>query len=100
MENRLAKLYDALKAGAFEATQLAPRIAALTEKKGELERWHSETEEKLRQHALEVTDPEVVTAYVDDLKRLLDESSIMEQKAFLRSFVKGVEVGESDLRLL
>ena len=49
---------------------------------------------------LELADPVVVGAYVDDLKKLLDESSIMEQRAFLRSFVRGVEVGESDLRLL
>ncbi len=47
-----------------------------------------------------MADPKVIDAYVNDLKDLMDESSIMEQKAFLRSFVKAIEVGKADLRLL
>ncbi|MCH7665598.1 MAG: recombinase family protein [Acidobacteria bacterium] len=43
-ENRLGKLYDALETGAFEATQLAPRIASLTSTKEELEVLKSEAE--------------------------------------------------------
>jgi len=100
VEYRLGKLYDALETGAFEAPQLAPRISTLIEKKGDLERLQSVSEEKLRQQALEVAGPEVISDYVNDLKRVLDESSIVEQKAFIRSFVKGVEVGENDLTLL
>jgi site-specific DNA recombinase len=34
----------------------------------------------------------LVKAYVDDLKALLSTGSIVEQKSFLRSFVKRIEV--------
>ena len=35
---------------------------------------------------------EIVTRYVDDLRGLLSQSSLYEQKAFIRSFVKEVRV--------
>ena len=54
-------------------------------------------EEALRCHTIELADPEVVRAYVQDLKGLLEASGIVEQKAFLKSFVEGIEVGESEV---
>ena len=59
-----------------------------------------ETEENLRHQALEVADPKVIFSYVKHLKEVLDKSSLDDQKAFIRSFVNGVEVGEDDLTLL
>ena len=53
-------------------------------------------EEALRCHSIELADPEVVRAYVQDLKGLLEASGIVEQKASLKSFVEGIEVGESE----
>ena len=46
---------------------------------------------------VELACPVVVGAYVDDLKKLLDGSSIMERRVFLRSLVKGVSVGKTDV---
>ena len=100
IEHRLGKLYDALETGAFEASQLAPRISTLTEKKVGLEKLCSEAEQAVHQEGLEAANYEEVCAYVDDIKSLLDESSITEQRAFLQSFVKSVEVGQDDLRVL
>ena len=54
----------------------------------------------MHQEGLEAANYEEVCAYVDDIKSLLDESSITEQRAFLQSFVKSVEVGQDDLRVL
>ena len=34
------------------------------------------------------------------LKRLLDESSIVEQKAFFKSFVERIEVGDSEVKVV
>ncbi len=42
-------------------------------------------------------DPQVVRAYVQDLGGLLEVSGIVEQKAFLKSFVEGIEVGNSEV---
>ena len=100
VDYRLEKLYDALETGAVEGSQLAPRITSLIEKKRDLEISRSETEENLRHQALEVADPKVIFSYVKHLKEVLDKSSLDDQKAFIRSFVNGVEVGEDALTLL
>lgn len=38
--------------------------------------------------------------YVQDLKALLEESSIVEQKAFLKSFVERIEVDDSEMKVI
>lgn len=92
VESRLGKLYDALETGAVRPEQLAPRITALCQRKEELEKAKDEIEEALRQQSLELANPEVIAAYVQDLRKLLSESSIMEQRTFLKSFIQSVEV--------
>ena len=37
--------------------------------------------------------------YVDDLRGLLDRSSIIEQRGFLKSFVERIEVGDSEVNM-
>jgi hypothetical protein len=41
---------------------------------------------------VDLLEASVVRAYVDDFKALLSKGSIVEQKSFLRSFVKRIEV--------
>jgi hypothetical protein len=48
--------------------------------------------EGIREAKMELLETSVVRAYVDDLKALLSKGSIVEQKSFLRSFVKRIEV--------
>ena len=99
VDKRLGKLYDALETGEFKGGELAPRIKALFEKKEELQQSKVEAEEALCHHIIELADPLVVRAYVQDLRGLLGESCIVEQKAFLKSFVEGIEVGESEVKV-
>ncbi len=99
VDGRLGKLYDALETGSFKPVQLAPRVEALTEKKARLEQWKADTEAKSLRQALELASTDVIDAYVNDLRALLEESSIMEQKAFLRSFIQSLEVAETDLTI-
>lgn len=48
-----------------------------------------------------LADPKIVREYVQDLKALLEESSMVEQKAFLKSFVeKRIEVDNSEVRVI
>jgi len=93
--DRLAKLYDALETGEFKGGELAPRIKALFEKKAELEQAKVEAEEALKYHTIELAKPAVVREYVQSMRALLEESSIMTRKAFLRSFLDRIEVDES-----
>jgi site-specific DNA recombinase len=100
VDSRLGKLCDALETGEFKGGELAPRIKALFQKKEDLQQASSEAEEALRDRTIELADAGVVKAYVEDLRALLEESSIMEQKAFLKSFVQRIEVGDSDVKVI
>ena len=100
VDSRLGKLYDALETGEFKGGELAPRIKALFQKKEELQQTKAEVEEALRYRTVELANPEVVRGYVQDLKRLLEESSIVEQKTFLKSFVERIEVGNSEAKVM
>ena len=46
---------------------------------------------------MQLADAEMVTRYVEDLRGLLSQGSLSEQKAFIRSFVKEVH-GEREER--
>ena len=67
------------------------------EKKLELQNALVEAEEALNQHTVELADAGAVQGYVEELRKLLESSEIMEQKTFLRSFVEGVEVGGGEV---
>jgi len=46
-----------------------------------------------------LADLETVTRYVDDLRTLLEESSLTERKSFIRSFVREVKVTSDEVLL-
>ena len=100
VDSRLGKLYDALETGEFKGGELAPRIRALFEKKEQLQQAKAEAEEELRYRNIELADPAVVREYVQDLKALLEKSSIVEQKAFLKSFVERIEVDDAEMKVI
>jgi site-specific DNA recombinase len=99
-ESRLSKLYDALETGEFKGGELAPRIKALFEKKEELQQAKNEAEQALKYHTVELANKAVVNEYVKDLRSLLEGSSIMSQKAFLRSFVERIEVDDANAKVI
>lgn len=100
VNNRLGKLYDALETGEFKGGELAPRIKVLFEKKEQLQQAKAEAEEALRYRTIELADPAVVRECVQDLKALLEESSIVEQKTFLKSFVERIEVDNAEMKVI
>ena len=95
VDGRLAKLYDALETGQFKGGELAPRIKAIFEKKAELEKARIEAQQTRKYHTIELSSPAVVGEYVQSMRTLLEESSIMRRKSFLRSFLDRIEVDES-----
>ena len=46
-----------------------------------------------------IADIRIVRHYVDDLRDLLEKSSIVEQKDFLKSFVERIEVCDSEVKI-
>ena len=45
----------------------------------------------------DIEDIQVMRGYVEDLRALLGSASILEQKAFLKSFVKRIDVSNSEI---
>ena len=59
-----------------------------------------EAEDTLKYHTVEIASPPVVREYVQSMRTLLEESSIMSRKAFLRSFVERIEVDDSYAKVI
>jgi hypothetical protein len=57
-----------------------------------LEGAREELKGSLAERHAELTDIELVVKYAEDLRNILSHSSLAEQKAFIRSFVKEVNV--------
>ena len=92
VNHRLDRLYDAIETGKLTLDDLSPRIKQLKERKDQLESHRWELEWQLKERKVELADIETVTRYVNDLRNLLNESKIAERKAFIKSFVKEIEV--------
>jgi site-specific DNA recombinase len=89
---RLSKLYDALETGKLELDDLAPRIRELKNQRDELSKARVQIEAEMVAQGAEEVNLDVVKAYAQDLQSLLEEAGITERKAFLRSFIRRIEV--------
>ena len=96
---RLSRLYDALETGKLSLNDLAPRIQALRHQQDQLEAARLDLEEVLAARKVELTDVALVKSYVEDLKEVLSNSPLSEQKAFIRSFIKEIRVTGKDVLL-
>ena len=99
LRERLHKLYDALETGKLGIDELAPRIRELKARIDELEKQRNSFVEDLESEEVELLSAPAVKEYADDLRSLLSRGSIMEQKSFLRSFVKRIEVNLPDVAI-
>ena len=97
VDARLQRLYDALETGQFTTDELAPRITALVAKKAELKGAREEAVQALQGKRFDIEDIQAMRDYVADLRGLLSSASILEQKAFLKSFVKRIDVSNSEV---
>ncbi len=99
VDRRLERLYDALETGKVELADLAPRIQQLRQRREQLHAARWESEQQLSDRRVELADAETVAQCVADLRDLLNESSLAERKAFIRSFVKEVRVTGDEVLL-
>ena len=83
---------EMLKAGKINLDDLAPRIHDLRNRQEKLQARRVHIESFLSDRRVELASPEIVKSYVDDLCNLLNNSSLSERKAFIRSFVREVRV--------
>ncbi len=91
LRGRLHRLYDALETGSLEISDLAPRIKDLKSQIDGLEFQKADLEESMDRDIPRLTRRQIA-AQVRDLHALLSKGSIIEQRSFLRTFVKKVQV--------
>ena len=68
-------------------------------KQDELSRIRIVTETEMTLQGYQHIDIDTIHSYVGDLQSILDESDVVQRKAFLRSFVKKVVVGKEEVKL-
>jgi site-specific DNA recombinase len=98
-QGRLSRLYAALESGKVDIEDLAPRIRELRTQQQELENRRNELLDKMSDESPRELNLETVEKYVSGLKELLRSSSFVEQKSFLRSFVKRIELSEPQVAI-
>lgn len=96
VNQKLLRLYIALESGKLELGDLAPRIKELRAEQTRLQRIRDKALAELEDTAPKELDKEQVLSYAQDLRALLSKGIFVEQKAFLRSFIKrvGFEPGQ------
>ena len=99
VKSRLSRLYDALETGTLKLDDLAPRIKELKVRQDELGRTRVETEAEMIAGGIQQVDVDIVKTYARDLRGLLEEADFIERKAFLRSFIKRIEVNKKQVTI-
>jgi site-specific DNA recombinase len=89
---RLERLYDAVETGRIPLADLAPRIHDLRLRNEKLQERKVQIENLLSDRRVELASPEIVNSYVRDMRRVLEESELTGKRAFLRGFIKRIDV--------
>ena len=96
---RLAKLYDVLETGKLSLDDLSPRIKELKAKQDGLLKTRVQTEADMVLEGVQHVNADIVKAYAQDLRILLEEADFVQSKAFLRSFVKKIIVSGNKVKI-
>jgi site-specific DNA recombinase len=93
---RLSRLYDALETGKLAIDDLAPRIKEQRARELELSKARLAVEAEMLTHGPNHVDAETIKAHARDLKAILEEADLASSKAFLKTFVKRIEINGND----
>ena len=99
VSTRLTKLFDALETGKMNLDDLSPRIKELRSRQNELIKARVVTEAELLTQGKGSVDAQLVKAHAQDIQNVLDEAQVTESKAFLRSFVKRIEIDKGKVKV-
>jgi hypothetical protein len=96
--HRLGRLYDVVENNLeISYSDLAPRIRELREQQDKLQQRKAQLEETISQRKIELASKEAVRKYVEELNEFLNESTLVERKAFIRSFIQEVKVTDREV---
>ncbi len=92
VRKRLEKLYEAIETSDLTLEVLSPRIFSLRHREEQLKAARDDAETRLQQRRVELPTTEEIKGYVADFRDFLEEGTIPERKALIRSFVECIEV--------
>ena len=98
LERRLNKLYDVLETGKVSLDDLAPRIRNLKESIEQQRVQQIELRSQVHQPLPRLSKRQL-RSYVQDLRGILGEGSLFEQKGFIRSFVRRITVKDGQVTI-
>ena len=78
---------------------IEPRIQQHKDSKQKLQNRKWELEWQIKDQKVELADLTTVARYAEELRDMLDGSSLTERKTFIKSFVKSIEVKDNDATL-
>ena len=93
---RLSRLYEVLETGKLSLDDLAPRIKELRAREGELSKARLEIEAEMLVQGPHHVNGEIIKAHARDLKDISGQADATASKAFLRSFIKRIEVEHNE----
>ena len=96
VESRLDRLYEALETGTLGLEDLAPRIKSLRQQQEHLLDSTEQLREELRSNRPVSLNIEAIRNHVRELREVLEQGSTAERRAFIKSFVKGIEITGGD----
>ncbi len=89
---RLSRLYEALETGKLSLDDLAPRIKEQRARENELSKVRLQVEAEMLVQGPNHVDDERIKAHARDLKMILEEADLTTSKAFLKTFIKRIEI--------
>jgi site-specific DNA recombinase len=89
---RLSRLYEALETNKLSLDDLAPRIKEQRARESELSKARLQVEAEMLVQGPGHVDGEMIKAHARDLKAILDETGFATSKAFLKTFIKRIEI--------
>lgn len=92
VNHRLERLYDAIETGKLILNDVVDRIHDLRQRQEQLQLRRVEIESQISDRKVELADLERVSHYTEDLHALLQDGSLAERRAFIKSFIKEVRV--------
>ena len=100
IDKRMKKLYEAIETGKLSLELIAPRLNDLHKDKNALLAEYSGIKQQLEQDIeLPQLTENTVKAAVKELKYFLSTSPLIEQRSFIKSFVKKISVNLSEAEL-
>ncbi len=98
VDTRLERLYDALETGKLKLDELAPRISSLVVRKKELQQAIAKVKTE-NYEPIGPTDIETLKLYVNGLREILGSAEVLQQKAFMRNFIKSIDVSKLEVTI-